>query len=53
MPLEFVVPSLRVALATHMTNEQSLQQKLGELMELKEDWMMVGWKWKEEGMERS
>jgi hypothetical protein len=42
MPLEFVVPSLWVSLATQMTDEQSLQQRLDELMELEEDHMMAG-----------
>jgi hypothetical protein len=41
MPLEFVVPSLRVSLATQMTDDQSLQHRLDELMELEEDRMMV------------
>jgi hypothetical protein len=42
MLLEFVVPSLRVTLATQMTNDQSFQHRLDELMELEEDCMMVG-----------
>jgi hypothetical protein len=42
MPLEFVVPSLWVTLATQMTDDQSLQHRLDELMELEEDRMMVG-----------
>jgi hypothetical protein len=37
MPLEFVVPSLRVTLATQMIDDQSLQHRLDELMELEED----------------
>jgi hypothetical protein len=35
--LEFMVPSLRIALATHMTDAQSLQHMLDELMNLEED----------------
>jgi hypothetical protein len=42
MPLEFVVPSLRVSLTTQMTNDQSLQHRLDELMELEEDQIMAG-----------
>jgi hypothetical protein len=41
MPLEFVVPSLKVSLTTQMTDDQSLQHRLDELMELEEDHMMV------------
>jgi hypothetical protein len=37
MPLEFVVPSLRISLTTQMSDEQSLQKWLDELMELEED----------------
>jgi hypothetical protein len=37
MPLEFVVPSLWVTLETQMTNDQSLQHRLDELMELEEE----------------
>jgi hypothetical protein len=37
MPLEFVVPSLRISLATQMFDDQSLQKQLDELMELEED----------------
>jgi hypothetical protein len=34
MSLEFIVPILWISLATHMINEQSLQHRLDELMEL-------------------
>jgi len=40
MSVEFVVPSLWVPLATQMTDDQSLQHRLGKLMELEEDPMM-------------
>jgi hypothetical protein len=42
MLLEFVFPSLRVYLATQMKDDQSLQHRLDELMELKEDCIMAG-----------
>jgi hypothetical protein len=41
MPLEFVVLSVRVSLATQMTDDQSLQHMLDELMELEEHQIMV------------
>jgi hypothetical protein len=40
MSLEFVVPSLCVTLAAQTTNDQSLQHRLDELMELEEDQIM-------------
>jgi len=42
MKLEFVVISLRVTLTTHMIDDQSLQNRLDELMELEEDRIMAG-----------
>jgi hypothetical protein len=36
MPLEFVVPSLRIAVVTQMLDDQSLQRWLDELLELEE-----------------
>jgi hypothetical protein len=37
MLLEFVVPSLRIAVVTHMSDDHSLQWWLDELLELEED----------------
>jgi hypothetical protein len=37
MSLKFIVPNLHIAIATHMADENSLQQRLEELVELKED----------------
>jgi len=42
MPLEFVILSVQVTLATHMTDDRSLQNRLDELMELEEDHIMEG-----------
>jgi hypothetical protein len=42
MPLEFVFPILQIDLATHMVDEQSLQNRLEDLMELEEDRLVVG-----------
>jgi len=37
MPLEFMVPSLKIAVATHMLNGHSLQRWLDELLKLEDD----------------
>jgi hypothetical protein len=37
IPLEFALPSLQVTLTTQMTDDQSLQHSLDELMELEEE----------------
>jgi hypothetical protein len=37
MLLKFIVPSIHIAIATHMTDERSLQQRLDEIMELEDD----------------
>jgi hypothetical protein len=42
VPIDFVVPSLCIAIATQMSDEQSLQQQLDDLMQLEEDCVMAG-----------
>jgi hypothetical protein len=42
MTLEFIVPNLRIALATHMIYENSLQHRLYELMDLEDDHLVAG-----------
>ena len=37
MLLEFVVPSLRITVLTHMSDDHSLQWWLNEILELEED----------------
>ena len=42
VPIELLVPSLYIALATKMINDQYLQCMLNELMELEEDIILAG-----------
>jgi hypothetical protein len=42
MPLEFVVPSLRIVVTTQMSDDQALQRQLDELLELEEDRLIAG-----------
>jgi hypothetical protein len=42
MPLEFVVPSLGIAVSTLLSDDQSLERRLDELLELEEDRLIVG-----------
>ena len=40
--VDFTAPSMCIALAKNMTNDQSLHSRLNELMELEEDIILVG-----------
>lgn len=42
-PVEFIVPSLCIALLTHMTEKNALQCRLDELISLEKDWLLVGY----------
>jgi hypothetical protein len=42
VPLEFLVPSLRVATITNMTERGTIQERLSQLMELEEDMILAG-----------
>lgn len=42
MPMEFLVPSLRVTLFTEMMEKGAMENKLNELMELEEDNIIAG-----------
>lgn len=44
MPMEFLVPSLCVALMTYMTKKGALEKRLDELMKLEEDIIIVGFR---------
>jgi hypothetical protein len=41
-PLEFMVPSMRVATITNMTERGPVQERLSQLMEMEEDNILVG-----------
>jgi hypothetical protein len=40
--LEFMVPSLRIAIITHMTERGTVQERLNNLMTMEEDHILVG-----------
>jgi transposase InsO family protein len=42
VPLEFLVPSLRVGEITHMTEQGVVQERLNQLMTMEEEWILVG-----------
>jgi hypothetical protein len=42
VPLEFLVPNLRVAAITNMTERVAIQERLSQLMEMEEDRILVG-----------
>jgi hypothetical protein len=42
VPLEFVVPSLRVISITNMTEQGTIQERLSQLMSMEEDMILVG-----------
>jgi hypothetical protein len=42
VPLEFMVPSLRIETLTNMTERGAIQERLNKLMEMEEDMILVG-----------
>lgn len=42
MPMEYIVPSLWIAALTDMVDCETMEEHLAQLMELKEDWFLVG-----------
>ena len=42
MPMEYIVPSLRIAALTDMVDEETLNERLVNLVELEEDRFIVG-----------
>jgi hypothetical protein len=43
VPLEFLVPSLRVAVITNMTEQGTVQDKLNQMMIMEEDMILAGY----------
>ena len=42
MPMEYIIPSLRIAVVTRMDDEATLEEQLAQLVEHKEDRFVVG-----------
>jgi len=42
MPMEYIVPSLRIMAFTRMVDRRALEERLTQLTELKEDIFLVG-----------
>ena len=42
MPMEYIVPSLRIAATTRMDDGKTLEEQLDQLAQLKEDLFIVG-----------
>ena len=42
MPMEYIVPSLRIARATDMADEATLEDRETQLVQLEEDCFIVG-----------
>jgi hypothetical protein len=42
VPLEFLVPSLRIAIITNMIERGAVQERLSKLMEMEEDNILAG-----------
>ena len=42
MPMEYIVPSLHIAVLTGMTDHGSLGERLMQLGELEEEWFLAG-----------
>jgi len=42
MPMEYIVPSLRIAVITSMVDRGALEERLAQLEELEEEWFLAG-----------
>jgi hypothetical protein len=42
MPMEYIVASLNIAALTDMADEETVNERLLNLLELEEDWFLVG-----------
>ena len=42
MPMEYIMPSLRIATLTKMADCETLEEQLAQIMELEEDHFLVG-----------
>lgn len=41
MPMEYVIPSLRIVEITSMSDSEALEERLAQLEELKEEWFLA------------
>lgn len=42
MPMEYIVPSLRIAVVTDMADHDTMENQLAQLVELEEDCFLIG-----------
>ena len=42
MPMEYIVPSLRIAIATSMDNVKALEERVAQLIQLEDDLFIAG-----------
>lgn len=42
MTMEYIVPSLHIAMLIGMTNHEAMEERLMQLEELEEEWFLVG-----------
>lgn len=42
MPMECIVPSLRIAVTTSMADRAALEERIAQLEELEEEWFLAG-----------
>ena len=42
MPMKYIVPSLRITTTTWMDDEGALEENLTQLVQLEEDWFVIG-----------
>ena len=42
MPMEYIVPSLRITAATGMDDAEALEERIGQLIQLEEDRFIIG-----------
>jgi len=42
MPMEYIVPSIRIVALTRMANREALEERLAQVVDLEEDRFLVG-----------
>jgi len=42
MPMEYILPSLRIEALTGMMDQEALEERLAQLEELEEEWFLAG-----------
>ena len=42
MPMEYIIPSLRITVTTWMDDEGALEERLAQLVQLEEDRFVIG-----------